>query len=207
MSDRRKLTGIWNANRFMHEYIRFANENGCINIKDIKLSDDSPYSIEQHRFVAVLKAYGVTAENSIRINDVICTHCSVDNTNEIRLFLKQYVNGVYYNKLIDDSNFLKSTIEIESIFEALFTYRKGLYKLENVWDGIIECSSLYSLATKATNNLYANHIKVVADAIDKILILLLRDEFKRSFIEEELLPYGYPDVSDENLHNMILDNF
>jgi hypothetical protein len=40
-----------------------------------------------------------------------------------------------------------------------------------------------------------------------MLVLLMGDDFDRSFTEEELLPFGYPDVTDDELENMILDNF
>ena len=40
-----------------------------------------------------------------------------------------------------------------------------------------------------------------------MLVLLMGDDYGKSFSEEELLPFGYPDVTDEELENMILDNF
>ena len=40
-----------------------------------------------------------------------------------------------------------------------------------------------------------------------MLVLLMDDDFDRSFTEEELLPFGYPDVTDEELENLIMDDF
>ena len=44
-------------------------------------------------------------------------------------------------------------------------------------------------------------------ALDRMLVLLMGDDFDKSFTEEELLPFGYPDVTDDELENMTLDNF
>ena len=49
--------------------------------------------------------------------------------------------------------------------------------------------------------------KTVCNIIDRMLVLLMGDDFGKSFSEEELLPFGYPDVTDEELEDMILDNF
>ena len=38
------------------------------------------------------------------------------------------------------------------------------------------------------------------------LVLLMGDDYDKSFTETELLPFGFPDVTDEELEDMILDN-
>ena len=64
-----------------------------------------------------------------------------------------------------------------------------------------------SMVYYATKGLYTKHIKGVSDTIDQMLVLLMGDDFDRTFTEEELLPFGYPDITDEELENLIFDNF
>lgn len=59
----------------------------------------------------------------------------------------------------------------------------------------------------ATKSLYQIHIKPVSEVVDRMLMLLMGDDYDKSFTEEELLPYGYPDVTDEELEDRILENF
>jgi hypothetical protein len=42
--------------------------------------------------------------------------------------------------------------------------------------------------------------------MDRMLVLLMGDDYDKSFTEMELLSFGYPDVTDEELEDMILDN-
>ena len=39
------------------------------------------------------------------------------------------------------------------------------------------------------------------------LSILMGDDYDKSFTEAELLPFGYPDVTDRELQDMILDNW
>ena len=44
------------------------------------------------------------------------------------------------------------------------------------------------------------------ETLDKLLLLLLDDKFNKTFTEKELLKdYDYPNVTDEELHEMDLD--
>ena len=52
----RKLDGIWNAARVLQELLRFTDDRG--KVRNLDLSDDSPYGIKVRRFVAAMKAYG-----------------------------------------------------------------------------------------------------------------------------------------------------
>ena len=58
---------------------------------------------------------------------------------------------------------------------------------------------LYKMETQELlyNNWY-NHI---------VLVLLMGDDYDKSFTEAGLLSYGYPDVTDRELEDMILDNW
>lgn len=38
-------------------------------------------------------------------------------------------------------------------------------------------------------------------------MLLMGDDYDKSFIEAELLPYGYPDVTNKELEDMTFDNW
>ena len=95
----------------------------------------------------------------------------------------------------------------KNLFETLFRYRKSLYRVENIWSGMMECTQTVALAYMVTTNLNQTQLKAISDIIDRMLVLLMGDDYDRSFSEEKLLPLGYPDVTDEELEDMILDNW
>ena len=205
MVERRILNSVWDANRVLQEYLHFADKSG--RVKKIDMSDDSPYGIKRRRFAAAMKAYGKDVENFDVFEGIVSNSCSSDKLDEFRQLLKPLLENDYLKEEIDDARFIRGSRDTHYLFEALFKYRKCLYKVENVWSGLMECPMSVSIVVSATKDLYAKHIKGISETIDKMLVLLMGDDFDRSFTEEELLPFGYPDVTDEELENMILDNF
>ena len=56
MARERKFDGVWNAERVLSNYLKFANEDGFLI--DMNSYEESPYKINQRRFLAAMKAYG-----------------------------------------------------------------------------------------------------------------------------------------------------
>ena len=205
MSEKRQLNGVWDASRVLQEYLHFADKSG--RIKKIDMADDSPYGIKLRRFATAMKAYGRDVKNFNEFEGIISKSCSPDKLDEFRQLLKPLLENDYHKKLINDTRFIRESRDIYHLFMALFKYRKSLFEVENVWSGLMECPMSVSMVYYATKDLYTKHIKEISDTIDRMLVLLMGDDFNRSFTEEELLPFGYPDITDEELENMILDNY
>ena len=204
MTTERTLNGIWNVDRVLLNLLRFADDRG--EFRSMNLSDDSPYGIEVRRFAAVLKAYGKEECLYLGAEYLISNTYSEDKMNELCLLLKQIIND-NYSTVLAKSDTLKDSEERQDLFKALFRYRKNLYKVGNIWAGVMECSHVIALGIKATNSLYQTHIKAASVVLDRMLVLLMGDDYDKSFSEEKLLPFGYPNVTDEELQNMILDNW
>lgn len=200
----RKLNGIWNAARVLQELLRFTDDRG--NIRSLDLSDDSPYGIKVRRFAATMKAYGKEECLFVGKNHLISDICSEEKMKELCLLLKRYLHEKF-SMVLAKPDILKGKRERKALFEALFRYRKSLYKVENTWSGVMECSQTVAIGIKATNSLYQAHIKAASDVLDRMLVLLMGDDYDKTFTETELLPYGYPDVTDRELQDMILDNW
>ena len=200
----RKLNGIWNKERLLLELLRFADDRG--NIRRLDAADDSTYGIEVRRFVAVMKAYGKEECLYVGNEHLISDTCSDEKMKELCLLLKQNLHDEYSTALARP-DILKGIHERMDLFETLLRYRKSLYKVENTWSGVMECSHTIALGIKATNRLYQSHIKAASDVLDRMLVLLMGDDYDKSFTEVELLPFGYPDVTDRELEDMILDNW
>ena len=205
MPEERKLNGVWDAKRVLQEYLHFADTRG--RVKKIDLSDDSPYGVKLRRFAAAMRAYGRDVEDFEVFEGIVSNFCSPDKLDEFRQLLKPLLDNDYLKEEINDARFIRGSRDIHYLFEALYEYRKCLYELENVWSGLLECPMSVSVVVSATKDLYAKHIKEISDTIDRMLVLLMGDDYDKSFTEEELLPFGYPDVTDEELENMILDNY
>jgi len=200
----RKLNGIWNTERLLLELLRFADDRG--SIRRLDAADDSPYGIEVRRFVAVMKAYGKEECLYVGNEHLISNACSDDKMEELCLLLKQNLHDKYSTDLAKP-DILKGIRERKNLFETLFRYRKSLYRVEYTWSGVMECSHTVAIGIKATDRIYQKHIKAASDVLDRMLVLLMGDDYDKSFTEAELLPFGYPDVTDEELEDMILDNW
>ena len=200
----RRLNGIWNADRFLKNLLRFTDDRG--KIRSLNLSDDSPYGIEVRRFVAAMKAYRKDESLYKGIEYLISETCSDDKMKELESLLRQNLDDKYSTAFVKPDN-LKGLEERQDLFEALFRYRKSLYQVENIWSGMRECSHAVALAYKVTTNLNRTQLKTISDIIDRMLVLFMGDDYDKSFSEEKLLPFGYPNVTDEELEDMILDNW
>lgn len=172
----------------------------------METSDDSPYGIKVRRFVAAMKAYGKEDVLNNGIEHIISASCSEDKMNELWQLLRSNLGDRYF-AVFTYADFLDRACERKHLFEALFRYRKSLYRVENLWAGMIECSRTIALAYRLTSDLNQTQIKAVSDVIDRMLVLLMGDDYDKTFSEDELLPFGYPYVTDKELEDMILDNW
>ena len=201
----RKLNGIWNVERVLKEYLSLADMSGYI--RDLDISDDSPRGIKVRKFVAAMKAYGKDIKYYNGFEGIVSNSCSPEKMDEFRRLLKENLDDDFQKDRVDNSKFIRGNWDIPDLFEALFEYRKRLYAVEHAWSGYLECTMAVAMVAKATNSLYQKHINAVSDVINRMLVLLMGDDYDKSFTEAELLPYGYPDVTDRELEDMILDNW
>lgn len=205
MTTERKLNGIWNAERILHEYLYFSHHTQ--HFKKIDHTDDSPNGIRMRRFDAVLKAYGKDVSDFCENGWIISQACSQERIDELRQLLSQFSDDYTIQRLLNHPRTFRNDRDIRYMFRVLFEYRVALYKVEDFWSGHLEGTQSVALIYYTTRQLYENHIQSICKLIDKLLVLLMGDDFERSFTEEELLPFGYPDITDDELRHMIVDNF
>jgi hypothetical protein len=203
----RKFDGIWNAERVLNNILCYANEKGFISYEDNK------QDIRRQRFYAAFRAYGKIEESMIedslfgnsRVIDPflwLSKTRSEKKMEELRRLLKDNLSYRTFKMKVDSPDFLERNYEIVCIFQTFLNYRMELLKLERIWSGVLECNMPIGIAINATTFLYRNHIIPACKIIDRILVLLMGDDFDKTFTEEELFQYGYPDVTDEELYQM-----
>lgn len=203
----RKFDGIWNAERVLNNILCYANEKGFISYEDNK------QDIRRQRFYAAFRAYGKIEEYMIedslfgnsRVIDPflwLSKTRSEKKMEELRRLLKDNLSYRTIKMKVDSPDFLERNYEIVCIFQTFLNYRMELLKLERIWSGVLECNMPIGIAINATTFLYRNHIIPACKIIDRILVLLMGDDFDKTFTEEELFQYGYPDVTDEELYQM-----
>lgn len=212
--EERKFDGTWNAERVLKTFLNYANEDGFL--VDMSSYEESPYKIGQRRLLAALKAYGrdeICFYNSHPESPfpshnaclfLISSTRSQKKMDEFRDIIRQSISATpVYERLLSDSFINEADIKLA--FEKLFEFRKGIFALEHQWSGVLECSPSLGLIYRATNMLYSTHIRKACGIIDTMLILLMGDDFDKTFTEEELFEYGYPDVTDKELYEMNMD--
>lgn len=211
MEKERKFDGIWDAKRVLADYLWYSDENGYIPYHEV--SEDSPYGIRMKRFYAALRAYGKIEKEFLmdydmgyRIGDIeyglLSETRSQEKMEELRELLKHSLRYDFSKQYVYTPIFLKDKDEVCRFFKKLFEYRKELFVLDMKWGGVLECSRTMGIVIEATSFLYYKHIKPACEVIDRMLILLMGDDYDKSFTEKELFHYGYPNVTDEELYQM-----
>ena len=212
MTKERKFDGVWDAERILRNYLNFANEGGYLI--DMNSYEESPYKIRQRRFLAAMKAYGREEKAFYHSDLSYPNECGISRymmsktiskvkMDEFRnLIMNNLPSNAHYEKVTDS---FSNERDIWLAFEKLFEFRKGLYTLEHLWSGGLECSPSMGMIYRVTDNLYRNNIRVGSDVIDKMLVLLMGDDYDKTFNEKELFQFGYPDITDEELYEMELD--
>lgn len=210
----RKFDGVWDAKRILRYYLYFANEDGFL--MNMNSWEESTFKIRQRRFLAAMKAYG--REESIfyypeePFLDAGCTgryviskKRSKNKMNKIRNLIRQNLTpNAHYDKMLSSKNFFSNEKDVWLAFEKLFELRKGLLTLEHKCSEVLECRPSVGMINRATDSLYRNNVRAVNEVIDEMLVLLMGDDYDKTFTEKELLQFGYPDVTDEELYEMEL---
>ncbi|MBQ9669357.1 MAG: hypothetical protein IJV45_11555 [Prevotella sp.] len=165
---------FWDAKKILQEYILFADEKGSIR-----------YAYPSGRLEALetaLRAYGKQACFSYQgCRGLISPTCSEEKRAVLGSILLHYIDDEYMRKYIE--HFLSSTNNTEDrayLFEIFFQYKKRLYSLEHIWSGVMECSPAIHLGIMTTSNLTKSYLEEVTDMVDRILILLMGDDYDRT---------------------------
>ena len=58
-----------------------------------------------------------------------------------------------------------------------------------------------------TRELNHEYLLPLCNIVDRMLILLMGNDYDRTFTVEELYEFGYPKISDEELFDMKIDEF
>lgn len=213
MEKERKFDGVWDAKRIFVGCLWYSDEEG--NIPYSEVDEESSDGIRRKRFYAALRAYGKIEKEFLmdydmgyRIGDMtyglLSKTRSQEKIDELRELLKQNLRYDYFKRFVDDPDFLENEHDLLYTYKSLFKYRKELLSLDMKWYCVLECCKSMGMIIEVTTTLFQKQIRPVCDVIDKMLILLLGDDYDRTFTEEELFQYGYPDVTDEELYQMEL---
>ena len=161
-------------------------------------------SVLRGRLEALLQAYNpqrgknLTADFPLGI--YIDEHCSNEKLQEI-----QEITGF---KLGEDPHdpFASVYRHRRDMFHALLMYRVKIEEIHNAYEGIFECSSGFMNGAIHAKNLNKEIMAMVAKKVDHVLFLLLGDKYDETVSLADLKKnYGYPQISDEQLREMIID--
>ena len=213
-------TKIWNATRILYGYLYNSDEDGCL--PNIDSWQNSSNKIYKQRFYAALRAYGkhpewfyrrdeVWSDNRDTCRGLLSKNCSNDKIDEFRKIVKEHFRTGsrldFFTKVIDNPEYLKRDIEVFIIFRELIEYRKKLYAATDIWSGMMECSQAIGSICELTRDLNREYVWPLCQIVDRLLILLMGDDYDKTFAEEELYQYGYPQVSDMELYQMEVEEW
>ena len=210
----------WDAKRFVKEYVKMAN---FITYYEGKPFDDIAWSkqILIKRMASVLRAFlgmkGV-AEKPLELITSVFGGRRYD-----RLFglspLQEKDKDVLYamvkQAMNDDEEFeyLIKTFDANfrdraQMLHFFLEFRVEAEKLLSYFESAMEARLGGILAYHAIRGMYFPSLQSNNDKVDEMIVVLLGDNFKRTFSEDELKAgYGYPKETDEELANWDCDNY
>lgn len=214
-------TKIWNSTRILYGYLYDSDEEGCLaNIDDWQ---DSSSKFYRQRFYAAMRAYGKKPEWFYRReglwsdnSDTCCGLLSQSRSNEkmdeFRKIVKENLKPGntrydFFSKVIDGPDYLIHDIQVKIVFRELIGYRKRLQAAIDIWSGMMECSQSIGSICELTRDLNRKYLWPLCVIVDRMIILLMGDDYDKTFTEEELYEYGYPRISDEELYKMEVEEW
>lgn len=223
MSEKRKPEDIWNAERILYAYIYDSDEDGYL--PDVEKMKKSSYKIGHQRFYAALRAYGKmpeyfyksenarlwTSNNNDTCRGLLSSTRSNVKMSEFRELAKKYLRRTprydFIVQAVDSPDFLKSDVEVSIVFCKLMEYRKKLYAIQDIWSGMMECSRSVGTVYEVTEDLTREFIGPLSQVLDRMLVLLMGDDYDKVFMVEDLTQFGYPDVTDKEFNRMISEEW
>lgn len=151
---------------------------------------------------------------------------SAFNPNLDRNILRYFNSGILIDKKCSESK-LKEIEEItgykfeddphdplndsvrkrQAMFEALLIYRVKLEDINHAYDGIFECRRGFANGVNNTRTVNKEIMNLVKAKVDRVIYLLLGDKYDKTFTVDELREkYGYPNISDSELCNVIIND-
>lgn len=203
---KKQFIGVWDSKRLLRELLEITESVKSWKIELYKTdSEKTPYKIRCKRVISVINAFNgckrITTDWGYIPLDMLISEDYpemkiAELTSLIVDFLPKYSERIK-NTFSQDE---EATNRMQ-LFYFLFRYRHAAYKLSTHWDGVSETDIVGAIAIDMTRKLYNEKIESMNETLDKLLLLLLDDKFNKTFTEKELLEdYGYPNVTDEELH-------
>ena len=184
------FTGVWDAKRLLHELLEITESVKGWKIELYKTdSERTPYKIRCERVISAINAFNGRKEigtdwGYILFEMLIPEGYSEMKMSELTSMIMDFLPK-YETRIEDAFNQDREYTSRMQLFSFLFRYRFAIYKLATHWDNVLEN---------------------INETLDKLLLLLLGDGFDKTFTEKELLEdYDYPNVTDEELHEMELE--
>ena len=72
---------------------------------------------------------------------------------------------------------------------------------------MMECSQSIGSICELTRDLNRKYLLPLCMIVDRMIILLMGDDYDKTFTIEELYVYGYPKISDEELYKMEVEEW
>ena len=210
----------WDAMRLVREYVRKAD---FINHYEGKPFDDIAWSnqIRIKRIASVLRAFlgmkGVADKPLEQITSVFGGryYDSLFELSPLQEKDKDMLHAMVKQAMNDDekfeyliSRFNASFRDRAQMLHFFLEFRVEAENLLSHFESAMEARLGGILAYHAIRGMYFPFLRSSNEKVDEMIVLLLGDNFKQSFSEEELkADYGYPMETDRELDDWDCDNY
>lgn len=171
--------------------------------------EERPLSrIMRERILSVLQAYDKFVHsdfNSFSLGFLVSENFAKDKKEEVETILKE----VLPKNILEDYNIaemLDNYNKRAALLSCLLDYKIFLTRLNLYWSNYLECDDATYIAMLTTEKLYSKNLNQINTRLNRIIVLLLGDDYENTYSEEELIKkYNYPPITDKELQNMDID--
>lgn len=208
--DNSQFQGIWDAKKLIEKICHYKallpdNDRAYFFFDDDEPNNDERPSkrITRQRIKAVLSAYGqLVMDLSSSLSFIVSENCNEEKLTELESLLKEEFTKEllpYY----DIREIIQEQYKRGIIFQMLMDYRRALIKIKYHWAGVMECNDAGCVTITTTKNMFRQSFKEMDEKLERMMVLLLGDDYDQTFSEIELIQnYGFPAISDKELQEM-----
>lgn len=203
------FTEVWDSERLLRELLEVTD---FVKGSRIYLNLNRTSSqIRCKRIISVISAFKGSISsmeiknNSILLRNLISENCSDERIEKLISLIVEVNPEMDKEKIEEFFNSQRDFFCRILIFSILFRYKREILKLSTCWNNVGATNRVEDIAIDITKKLYKEKMKDINDTLDKLLLLLLGDDFDKTITERELLEkYDYPNVTDEELRDIEL---
>lgn len=214
---REKFSRVWNVDLVIDYIECLANIQFHGHVKIERIKDNDYHNLLKERLDSVLSAYGrcwrprgrgligkMSEDKQKELFSLISDNENIEASDKM---ISRIIDAQKFFDFSEEENLnYDSGYSVGHFFSYLLYIYVSLCRINDPFHNMVECSHSVGETCSYISRSILSSQKELLDKIKRILVLMMGDDFDKEISEVELIEkYGYPEVTDEELHNMRIE--